>query len=152
MAFRTLTRLIFTQENPNNDYVSWDIGKEPTSPRYEYENLTERDYRLIIQAKTQLDEMVHQAVSEYINDDELCNDDDDMFPQRSLLTGRYYVSEVSYRLEDAVLRGSVLTYFTEIFCAGVVTSPEELDYLGLEVHFVIDGNHVVPMGIDSSSI
>jgi hypothetical protein len=96
--------------------------------------------------------MVHQAVTEYINDDELCNDNDDMFPQRSLLTGRYYVSDVSYRLEDAVLRGSVFTHFTEMFCAGVVTSPEEQDYLGLEVHFVIDGNHVVPMGIDSSSI
>ncbi|EES49590.1 conserved hypothetical protein [Clostridium botulinum E1 str. 'BoNT E Beluga'] len=73
MNFEKLNRLTFSKENSNNDYVHWDIAKEPTSPRYIFENIKERGYHHIIQAKTRLDEIVYQAVLKYVNTKDLCN-------------------------------------------------------------------------------
>ena len=154
MHLKKLNRLIFTKENLNNDYVSWDKEKEPTSPRYEYEELTEIEYRRIIKAKTQLDIRVYEAILEYVNDEMMCNCDEGMFPRRDLLMGNYYVSQESYRLcQNDLIQGSVCTHLTEMFCGGVVTTPVEQDYLGLEVWFdLMNDGSIEIIAIDSSSI
>lgn len=153
MNFKKLNKLIFTKENSNNDYVRWDIGKETTSPRYIFENVKESGYRHIIQAKSRLDEIVYQAVFEYVNTEDLCNSQEGMFPRNDCMTGNYYVAEEYYSSCGNVIQGNILTHFTEMFCGGVITVPSEQDYLGLEVHFIIhnDGNIEI-IGIDSSSI
>ena len=134
------------KHNPNNDFVSWGGSKLPTSPRYKYENLTESEYRLIIQAKTQFDEIVYNTVFAYLNDKNLCNYEDGMFPRCDRMTGNYYISDENYQLRDGGVYGSIFTRFTEL-------EPKEQDYLGLEVWFTISHCGKIEIhGIDSSSI
>ena len=148
-----LNRLIFTEANPRNEYVCWDIGKPPLSPRYSFEGMMEEQYRRIIQAKSRIDEAVYAAVREYVNDERLYNAAEGMFPRSDRLTGNFYIAEETYVLHGGDIRGSIMAHFTEMFSGGVVVTPAEQDYLGLEVRFVLSGNgDIVIEGIDSSSI
>ena len=153
MSFEKLNKLVFTKENPNNSYVSWDIGKPPLNPRYTFEDLTEENYLCIIKAKTRLDEAIYAALLEYVNDEKLCNTTNGMFPRSDRLTGNFYVAEEHYFSGERGVQGHILTHFTEMFSGGVITTPTEQDYLGLEVRFVISTNgDIFIEGIDSSSI
>ncbi|MDR2736014.1 MAG: hypothetical protein LBB49_00440 [Gracilibacteraceae bacterium] len=153
MNFEGIKRLLFVTENLNNDYVSWDIEKEPTSPRFEYENLTENDYHFIIQAKTRLDEMMYKAVLDYVNDDNLCNCHEGNFPRSDRMTGNFYVVAEYYCSYGEKIQGYISTHFTEMFSGGVIIAPVEQDYLGLEVGFIINYDGKVEItSIDSSSI
>ena len=124
----------------------------PERPRCGYDNLTENEYQLIIQVKTRLDNAVHNAVLEYLNDENLCNDEGDIFPCRKRMTGDYYVSDEYYRLSESGVQGSIFTRFTETSNLPNAV-PSEQDYLGLEVWFTIHRCGGIEIyGIDSSSI
>jgi len=152
MNFKKLNRLRYDSPNSNSDPANGSDSKLPTRPQYKYENLSEGEYRLIIQAKTLLDETVYHAVFEYLNDQNLCNNTEGMFPRCDRMTGNYYVSEEYYRLSNDGVYGSIFIRFTEMFCLAD-SEPKEEDYLGLEVWFTIfQCGEVEICGIDSSSI
>ena len=132
--------------------MSWGDGKFPMRPRYKYEDLTKNNYLQIIQAKTRLDEMIYTSLLEYLNDEELCNNEENMFPRYSRLTGNYYVSDEYYSLKNDGVYGSIFTRFTEVIHLPNAKSIEQ-DYLGLEVWFFIHKCGKIEIyGIDSSSI
>jgi hypothetical protein len=109
----------------------------------EYEKINIRWNEILITA--------HEEVSNYINDDNLCfNDESDSFPMRNKLTGNYYIDYVSYikTVNPVGFRIMISTRFTEFF------KDEENDYLGLEVTiFIKNENDAFEVwGIDSSVI
>ena len=109
----------------------------------EYEKITMRWNEILI--------IVHEEISNYINDDDLCfNDKSDSFPMRSKLTGNYYIDRVSYikTVNPVGFRIMISTRFTEFF------KDEENDYLGLEVTIFIknENDDFEVWGIDSSDI
>lgn len=73
---------------------------------------------------------VGEELENYINDDDLCNDDERMFPKPSTLTGEWYLKEVSS--EDDIL-------FIQTAQLGTDTGKKD-DYLGLEVTFTYDSD------------
>ncbi|MCM1505840.1 MAG: hypothetical protein NC177_01715 [Ruminococcus flavefaciens] len=122
-----LKKLIFDTPNKNNDYVTYEnhlktrcIFSSTGLKNLFYENY---DYIMLT---------VENAITEYINCEDLCNDDEDMFPRKSFLTGEWYISEICFEdLEDMEWL-SVQTAFTADYLG--ITD----DYLGLDVHFVYD--------------
>jgi hypothetical protein len=155
MNFKKLNQLTFDTENPDNAHVYWGDGKLPLRPQFNYTGVTESDYRLIIQAKSRIDEMVHNAVFEYVNEEDLCNCEEDMFPRADHMTGNYYIGSEYYstQADDDSIYCSVDTRFTGLFDLPNSTEPKEQDYLGLEVLFSIyKCGKVKFQGVNSSCI
>ena len=77
-------------------------------------------------------QIVRKKLSDYLNDEDLCNDEENMFPRRCFLTGEWYVSELSSFDNEPDVFFSVQTAFlgTDLGC------PD--DYLGLEVNLYYD--------------
>lgn len=77
-----LKKLIFDTPNKNNNYVTYENHLET---RYIFDNsglknLFYENYDYIMLT-------VENAITEYINCEDLCNDYEDMFPRKSFLTG-----------------------------------------------------------------
>lgn len=109
-------------------------------------------------AQSQMTEIhiaAHRLVQSYVDD--LC--DDALFPDKARLTGEYYVSELRYGvsrngplLEKGAHR---LSLFARCIEQPFAQQQADLDYLGLEVHFLWseERERFEPTGdIDSSSI
>lgn len=99
---------------------------------------------------------VHARIEEFVNDPEQTFQDDQMFPQQSLLNGTYYVGWETYRkAQDGEKRWF---YLWEIECRLTekpsVENQQEFDYLGLSeaVMLYIDINEVIFGGFNTSSI
>ena len=75
----------------------------------------------------------------------LCNDDEDMFPRKNFLTGEWYISEIDFDDTDYL---SINTAFI-----GTDLGYKD-DYLGLEVHLYYDEEtaEFIFDGIDSSAL
>ena len=67
-------------------------------------------------------------IRDYINNDDLCNDEEGMFPKRSMLSGEWYIRSVSF--EDDILSIETALLGTDL------GYPD--DYLGLELIFIYD--------------
>lgn len=94
---------------------------------------------------------VDKEIFKYVNDDSLCFENNiDLFPMRSRLTGNYYIDSVSYHkhLNPIGFQVMISARLTEIL------GNKEDDYLGLEVTiFTESETHPFKIwGIDSSSI
>jgi hypothetical protein len=83
-------------------------------------------------------------ILDYISNDDLCNDDEDMFPRRSVLTGEWYIRSVTF--EDNMLSIETALLGTDL------GYPD--DYLGLELIFMYDEelNEFAFDGINSSAL
>ncbi|WP_144611160.1 MULTISPECIES: hypothetical protein [Bacillus cereus group] len=97
--------------------------------------------------------IVHKEVFKYINDDNLCfdeNENSELFPIRKKLTGNYYIDAISYskQVSPIGIQIMITTRFTEHCLTG------EDDYLGLDVTlFTKSKNDIFEVwGIDSYSI
>lgn len=129
-----LKQIFFDVPNENNDYVSYQNKFETrrTFNGIELEELFDKHFDVIMN-------IVENEITAYINDENLFNDDENMFPRKCFLTGEWYVSEIDF--ED-INYLSVQTAFI-----GTDLGYKD-DYLGLEVHlyyeeetakFVFDG-------------
>lgn len=135
-----LNKLFFNIPNENNDYVSYENQMKPkrTFSSPELKNLFYEHYDYIML-------IVETAITEYINCEDLCNDDEDMFPRKSFLTGEWYISEIYFDGMDYLSIQTALT--------GTDSGYKD-DYLGLEVHLYYDEKtaEFIFDGIDSSAI
>ncbi len=71
-------------------------------------------------------EIVEKEIRDYVNCDDLCNDEEDMFPRRCFLTGEWYLREINFEDADFL---SIETAFL-----GTDLGYKD-DYLGLDVIF-----------------
>lgn len=135
-----LKQLLFDVPNENNDYVSYEnrLKTRRIFNSVKLKNLFYEHYDFIMA-------IVEAVITEYINCEDLCNDDEDMFPRKCFLTGEWYVSEINFIDIDYL---SVQTAFT-----GTDLGYKD-DYLGLEVHLHYDEETAkfVFDGIDSSAL
>lgn len=76
----------------------------------------------------ELMKIVETSITEYVNCEDLCNDDEGMFPKPKFMTGEWYVREVYF--EDDYLSIDVAFLGTDLGYKD--------DYLGLEVVFDYD--------------
>ncbi|MBR1556035.1 MAG: hypothetical protein IJ644_11685 [Oscillospiraceae bacterium] len=124
-----LKQIFSTLPNPENQYVTYQDFRNPRRNFHhpDAEQLFETHQEEIMQ-------IVRKELSDYLNDEDLCNDEEDMFPRRCFLTGEWYVSELSSFDNEPDVFFSVQTAFlgTDLGC------PD--DYLGLEVLLYYDEN------------
>lgn len=139
MTFK-LKQLFFNVPNENNDYVSYQnkLKQRCIFSNEELKNLFYEHYKLIMK-------IVENEITTYINNENLCNDDEDMFPRKNFLTGEWYISEIDFDDTDYL---SINTAFI-----GTDLGYKD-DYLGLEVHLYYDEEtaEFIFDGIDSSAL
>ena len=102
-------------------------------PKRNVVDVSAEDYAAIQHQRNKLLQAVHSAVEAYVNDPQLCFDvDEDGFPQRSRLTGAYYIGSESYIAHHGPewFQISVMCRCLEPPKQGM---DREDDYLGLEV-------------------
>lgn len=135
-----LKQIFFDVPNKNNDYVSYQNKFETrrTFSDIGLEKLFNEHFNVII-------DIVKNEITAYINNENLCNDDENMFPRKCFLTGEWYISEIDF--ED-INYLSVQTAFV-----GTDLGYKD-DYLGLEVHLYYDHETAkfVFDGIDSYAL
>jgi len=92
---------------------------------------------------------VVNEITDYVNDENVCNDDVDMFPLRCEMTGEWYIGDINFEHSNYL---SVMTCFLG-FHPNSKRMPID-DYLGLEVYFYYDKeqNKFMLDGINSSCI
>ena len=138
-----LKQLFFDISNENNDYVSYQNQLKPRRifDSAELKKLFEKHYNSIMA-------IVENEITSYINTEDLCNDDVNMFPRKSFLTGEWYISEINFiDLEDM--------YYLSIQTAFIGTDlGYKDDYLGLEIHLYYDEEiaEFIFSGIDSYAL
>ncbi|MDE6539031.1 MAG: hypothetical protein K2K66_02465 [Ruminococcus sp.] len=135
-----LKQLFFDVSNENNDYVLYQNQLKPRLifDSTELEKLFDKHYNSIMA-------ITEKEITSYINTENLCNDDEDMFPRKSFLTGEWYISEI---------------YFEDIGYLSIQTAfigtdlGHKDDYLGLDVHLYYDEEtaEFIFDGIDSSAL
>lgn len=119
-----LKQLFFDVPNKNNDYVTYQ-NKLETRQIFRSAELK----NIFIKHCNDIMKTVESEITSYIDDEDLCNDMEDMFPRKSRLTGEWYVSEIHF---DSMEHLSVQTAFIG------TDSGYKDDYLGLEVHLYYD--------------
>lgn len=119
-----LKRIYLDKPNIDNEYVTYE---NQLQPKYIFKNdKFEKLYKI---HKSDIMKMVEKEVLEYLNDENCCNDDEDMFPKRKYLTGEWYLREISF--ED-------IDYLSiQIAFLGTDLGYKD-DYLGIEVLFYYD--------------
>lgn len=122
-----LKQIFFKNPNVENKYVTY---KNSLQPRMKFgesylKGLYENHYEEILQ-------VVKAEIADYLNDETLCNDEEDMFPRRCEMTGEWYIGEVSF--------GSLNFLSIAIHFLGTVAGTENEidDYLELEVCMYYD--------------
>ena len=112
-----------SKSNPDNQYSNYENQLEP---QYFFPDSESR--ALFENNKVSLLQISEDEILDYINNDDLCNDDEEMFPKRSVLTGEWYIRSVSF--EDDILSVETALLGTDL------GYPD--DYLGLELIFIYD--------------
>ncbi|MCR5121871.1 MAG: hypothetical protein K6B74_05565 [Ruminococcus sp.] len=131
--------LRLTEPNPDNRYSTF---KNQLETKYDFDP---PEFKQIFESnKETVMQFVEKELRDYINNDDLCNDLEGMFPRRSMLTGEWYVSSVYF--EDHFL--SIETAFL-----GTDLGYRD-DYLGLEAVFIYDSEtgKFIFDGINSSAL
>ena len=134
-----LQQLFMQKPNPDNEYADYE---NQLQPRMDFD--TPHAKEIFQNHQNKIMEIVETEITNYINDDNLCNDSENMFPKRSLLTGEWYISSVCF---DARMLS------IEVALIGLSLGYKD-DYLGLEVYLKYEeetGQFLV-YGVDSSSI
>lgn len=120
-----LTRIYLPKVNEKNEYCTYLNQLQPK--KY----FADSELEALFQThEDDIMKTVEEAVSEYINDDDMCNDDEGFFPRRCELTGEWYVSEIYFDSKDNL---SVNTSFLSNWPDGA-----KGDYLGLDVSLCYD--------------
>ena len=122
-----LKMIRLSKPNPDNLFSNYENQLEP-----QYFFTSSVSKTLFENSQRTLLQISEDEIRDYINNDDLCNDEEGMFPKRSVLTGEWYIRSVSF--EDD------LGY------------PD--DYLGLELIFIYDdeSKEFAFDGINSSAL
>jgi hypothetical protein len=134
-----LKMIRLSKPNPDNLFSNYENQLEP-----QYFFASSVSKTLFENSQKTLLQIAENEIREYINNDDLCNDEEGMFPKRSVLTGEWYISSVSFEDDilsiEAALLGTDLGY------------PD--DYLGLELIFIYDdeSKEFAFDGINSSAL
>lgn len=129
-----IKQIFLPKPNQKNEYVSYENQQQP---KLFFGNA---ELETLFQSyKAEIMKLVEKEIEDYINCDDVCNDDEDMFPRRSFLTGEWYLRSIYFEDLDFL---SICTAFL-----GTDLGYKE-DYLELEVFlyynkelecFVFDG-------------
>lgn len=116
-----------------------------------YDGICLSEYEKLAARWNDILSIVHKELFKYVNDDNLCFDDETaLFPMRSRLTGNYYIDSVSYikHINSFGFQVMVNARLTEVL------GGKEEDYLGLEVTLFTkaENDTFEVWSIDSSSI
>lgn len=119
-----LKKIFLPNPNINNEYVYYENQLQPRVifGTDELEVLYKHHEKEIMA-------VAEKELREYVNCDDLCNDDEDMFPRRCELTGEWYICEIDFEETDFL---SIRTAFLS------TNDGRKEDYLGLEVCFFYD--------------
>ncbi len=135
-----LKQLFFDVPNEKNDYISYQKQFKPRCifDSAELKKFFYEHYNFIMKT-------AENEITTYINTEDLCNDEENMFPRKSFLTGEWYVSEIYFESMDYL---SINTAFI-----GTDLGYKD-DYLGLEVHLYYDKetSNFICNGIDSYAL
>lgn len=139
-----LKQIFLPNPNTNNMYVTYENKLQP--------RMVFGDLSLKALFEKHSDEILKNIICEitnYVNDENVCNDNIDMFPRNSEMTGEWYIGDIYFEDFDYL---SVMTCFLG-FHPNSKRMPID-DYLGLEVHFFYDEDQdkFIFDGIDSSCI
>ncbi len=119
-----LKKILLSMPNPDNKYSNYENQLEPQLFFHDSDSMA-----LFESNKDSLLQIVEDEIRNYIDNDDLCNDEEGMFPKRSVLTGEWYIRSVSF--EDDILWIETALLGTDL------GYPD--DYLGLELIFIYDG-------------
>ena len=134
-----LKMIRLSKPNPENKFSNYENKLEP---QYFF---PDSDSRYLFESnKDSLLQIAENEIRDYISNDDLCNDEEGMFPKRSVLTGEWYIRSVSF--EDDILSIETALLGTDL------GYPD--DYLGLELIFIYDDelNGFDFDGINSSAL
>ncbi len=110
--------------------IRWKPNAEFLDPRF-YDGISLREYERLAARRTELLTLTGEAVNDYVNDDELCFDDEEgLFPVRARLSGEAYIGSVSYASGVDPLGFRIMI---EVRLTEVGEEQESEDYLGLEL-------------------
>lgn len=118
-----IKQIIFQNENINNEYVFYE---KAIKPKMDFES--DELKNVFEDIREELFLQINELLEEYLDDEELCNDDEGFFPQPRYMTGEWYLARI-YMEPDYL---SIETHFI-----GTDTGKKD-DYLGLEVSFYYD--------------
>lgn len=131
--------------NSRNEYTNYDKKLKPK--KYFQTKQLKKLYSLY---KTQIFKSLKKETLIYLQDNLLCNDEPNMFPKKSRLTGEYYISSIDiYKLNNHIIL-SIKTNFLGFY--KYKQTIEIDDYLELEVSFIFKNNYFIPYEINSSVI
>ena len=77
-----LKQIVFQKENVNNEYVTYEKALKP-----ELVFVNDELKNLFDDISEDLFLQIDKLLEEYLDDEELCNDDDGFFPQPKYMTG-----------------------------------------------------------------
>ena len=134
-----LKQIFLPKPNPDNQFSTYGNQMQP---QYFFDS---PEQAAIFEAqKASVMQIVAESILDYISNEDLCNDDPDMFPKPSMLTGEWYVRSVTF--EDGFLYIATALLGTDL--------GYQDDYLGLDVIFFYDEqqNQFEFDGINSSAL
>ena len=118
-----IKRIYLPKSNQNNEYVTYENQLQPRR------TFNDSSLEKVFYAhEDELMKIVEKSITEYVNCEDLCNNDEGMFPKPEFMTGEWYVREVYF--EDDYLSIDVAFLGTDLGYKD--------DYLGLEVVFDYD--------------
>lgn len=118
-----LKMIRLSKPNPENLFSNYENQLET-----QYSFSTSDARALFERSKDALLQIVEDEIRNYIEDDDLCSDEEGMFPKRSVLTGEWYLRAVAF--EDGVLRMETALLGTDLGYKD--------DYFGLDLFFRLD--------------
>lgn len=134
-----LKMIRLSKPNPDNLFSNYENQLEP-----QYFFTSSVSKTLFENSQRTLLQISEDEIRDYINNDDLCNYEEGMFPKRSVLTGEWYIRSVSF--EDDILSIETALLGTDL------GYPD--DYLGLELIFIYDdeSKEFAFDGINSSAL
>ncbi len=127
-----LNLITFEKENIDNECVDFE---SKLSPQVEIdESVSKEDFEKIKERRSEMLADIKDVIIDYFIDEDSPNSissHDTDFPQRSLLTGNYYISGEDYEYSDS---GEYIGYMV-CFCISMteIFMGKEKDYLGIDI-------------------
>lgn len=88
-----LKMIRLSKPNPDNLFSNYENQLEP-----QYFFTSSVSKTLFENSQRTLLQISEDEIRNYINNDDLCNDEEGMFPKRSVLTGEWYIRSVSLKM------------------------------------------------------
>ncbi len=86
-----LRQIFLPNPNINNTHVTYESKLQPCM-RFESSILKE----LYMQNEEENIKDVIYEINDYLSREDLCNDEEDMFPRRCEMTGEWYIGDISF--------------------------------------------------------